>query len=475
MKQLLLLRHAKSKWKGSAKHGSDHDRPLARRGVKDARTLGKLLAASDPKLDRVLCSSAVRARQTWELLEGRLGTGVEVQTQRSLYMPTREALLSHIAQLPKELQTVLIVGHNPSLEALALSLVKKGEPALRARLAEKFPTCTLCVLVWPGDTFQDVASAEVSLRTFVTPHEHAGPAPNVHPAPRKALPLVLPREPRVRDTAWLVFADALAQLRENVAGAHAGQEPEFAHQLRVGVRRLRTALRFFGPALDEARSAALREELTWLFRLLGAVRDYDVFLAEHVAPLSGQGELHVLYKACERERALHLTALQVALSSRRFSALLRELLDFETCIAQAETKDRKLKPYARTELRRRLRKVREQKAAVEADDAHALHELRKQVKRLRYTCEFVQAAFPARLARRFVKRLEGLQSVLGELNDAAEGKRLLTRSLPRNTPKNEKRRLREPVHTHLSELEAEALASFKQAWQKFERAEPFWR
>ncbi len=87
----------------------------------------------------------------------------------------------------------------------------------------------------------------------------------------------------------------------------------------------------------------------------------------------------------------------------------------------------------------------------------------------------MQAAFPARLARRFVKRLEGLQSVLGELNDAAEGKRLLTRSLPRNTPKNEKRRLREPVHTHLSELEAEALASFKQAWQKFERAEPFWR
>ncbi len=470
VKRLWLLRHAKSKWKGSAEL-RDHDRPLARRGRDDAHRLAKLLHKHGVTFDHVLCSSARRARQTWEQLEPRLH--IKAELQRALYLPTREALLEQIARLPNQHRDVLIVGHNPSLEALALSLVKQGDTKLHARLSEKFPTCGLCVLEWQGEAFADVQTAEVRLRYFARPH--SARSAQADGQPRKAQPLELSEKPRMRDTAWLVFSDALAQVRENLAGARASDDPEFVHQLRVGVRRLRTALRVFGKALDKQHSKHLRAELKWLFRELGALREYDVFLTEHVLPLSAQHDLGDLQRTCTRERSRRLSLVQKALASARFASLLCALLDFETRITSSTEGDPKLVPFARKALERGLRRVHKRKAAIEAHDAHALHELRKVVKRLRYLCEFVQAVFPRRATHHFRKRLEGLQDVLGELNDVAVSERILARSLPRNASKTVKQRLREPVHAHLSAIEAKARADFEQAWTKFAEAKPFWR
>ena len=139
MRTLYLLRHAKSSWDDPAL--PDRERPLAPRGRRDARRIGKHLRRLGITPALVLCSSAVRTQETRDLLRPALAE-VEVHVEEQLYGASSETLLERIHSVPDEGNSVLLIGHNPGLQDLALALAASGAERLEA----KFTTAALATL-----------------------------------------------------------------------------------------------------------------------------------------------------------------------------------------------------------------------------------------------------------------------------------------------------------------------------------------
>lgn len=164
MKTLLLLRHAKSSWDDPAL--ADDQRPLAERGRKAAPRMGREIAARAWLPDRVLVSPAVRTRQTWELVAAELPGAPDAAFPQNLYMGTPEQLLAEIRQAPEEVATLLVIGHNPGMEALAKRLAgADSDRAALAQMEKKFSTAALAVFTfnepWADLRFGKARLAEV--------------------------------------------------------------------------------------------------------------------------------------------------------------------------------------------------------------------------------------------------------------------------------------------------------------------------
>lgn len=133
MKTLLLMRHAKSSWK--EKDIPDHDRPLNKRGRHDAPLMGELLIDRELIPQRILCSSALRARQTAEGITQNAGFPGDIVYLDQLYMAEAEGYFQVLRELPDDLERVMIVGHNPGLETLLQLLSGRIESLSTAVLA----------------------------------------------------------------------------------------------------------------------------------------------------------------------------------------------------------------------------------------------------------------------------------------------------------------------------------------------------
>jgi phosphohistidine phosphatase len=142
MRRLHVLRHVKSSWDDPSL--ADHDRPLARRGVSAGRRLRAWLQESDVTPDIVICSAALRARATLELVLPALGSP-EIVVDDALFHASGETMLARLRTLGEDVEEALLVGHEPGLSELVL-LLTNGGGALRARVAEKFPTGALATL-----------------------------------------------------------------------------------------------------------------------------------------------------------------------------------------------------------------------------------------------------------------------------------------------------------------------------------------
>jgi len=165
MHTLYLLRHAKSSWDDPTLR--DEDRPLAPRGRRNAKRMGKHLAELGIEPQLVLCSPAVRTRQTLECVRRAFGSATTVEVDERLYGASRHELLERVRSLPEELATAMLIGHNPGLHDLALALASSG-PEL-PRLAEKFPTGALATLTVPG--WRELSAGDGVLAAFVVPRE----------------------------------------------------------------------------------------------------------------------------------------------------------------------------------------------------------------------------------------------------------------------------------------------------------------
>lgn len=137
---LVVVRHAKSDWTNAM---PDHERPLAERGRRDAPEIGRWLAGHVGRVDLVLCSTATRARQTWELASTGLGEEPPVRYEERIY---EAQLLSVLDELPDEVGSTVLVGHNPALTELVRVL--SGQ-------AHELKTSAVVVLRWTG-TWADV-------------------------------------------------------------------------------------------------------------------------------------------------------------------------------------------------------------------------------------------------------------------------------------------------------------------------------
>ncbi len=144
MRTLVLMRHAKSDYPGGV---ADHDRPLAERGVREAGLAGDWLRANAPQIDAVLCSSAVRTRQTLE----RTGVPAPVSYLDRLYGASPGDVIDEITKIGEDVATLLVVGHEPTTSHLALGLAGPGSDRGAAeQLARKYPTSAIAVLQVPG-------------------------------------------------------------------------------------------------------------------------------------------------------------------------------------------------------------------------------------------------------------------------------------------------------------------------------------
>jgi phosphohistidine phosphatase len=166
-RRLMLLRHAKS---DSPTGVSDHQRPLAPRGRRDAPRMAEELTRRGLKPGLVIVSTAERTRQTWALAEPYLQGG-KVRFEKAIYEAHPEAILRLLREVPADVGSVLVIGHNPGLEMSATMLIGEGPHTLRDRLGEKFPTSALAVIEFDDVTWSDLAAGAGRLRLFLTPSD----------------------------------------------------------------------------------------------------------------------------------------------------------------------------------------------------------------------------------------------------------------------------------------------------------------
>ncbi|WP_104665476.1 SixA phosphatase family protein [Ensifer adhaerens] len=164
--RLMLLRHAKSAWPDGV---ADIDRPLGERGRKAAPLMGDYMARHKLVPDLALVSTAKRAQETWKLVAAALPSGIVVENTRSIYEVGASQILSVLRATDPAVGTLLIVGHNPGMEDLAHELVGSGDPDLRMRMADKFPTAALAVLEFEAAGWRALLSGGARLVRFVTP------------------------------------------------------------------------------------------------------------------------------------------------------------------------------------------------------------------------------------------------------------------------------------------------------------------
>ena len=165
MRHLLLLRHAKSSWDDLDL--SDHDRPLAPRGVRATALLSEHLRGADPAPELVLCSSAQRTRDTLEGIRDSLPANVDVSVEDELYGASGDGLLARVRTVDDGVTCVMLIGHNPGIADLARSLVADPHP-----LSGKYPTGALATLSF-GGTWRELRPGEAELAGFVTPKQLA--------------------------------------------------------------------------------------------------------------------------------------------------------------------------------------------------------------------------------------------------------------------------------------------------------------
>lgn len=166
-RRLVLLRHAKSDWPDGV---ADRDRPLGKRGRSEAPQAGRWLAAAGLVPDLALVSTALRAQQTWQLVSGFLPEQVPTRVEDGLYEAGVAGSLELLRALPDDLATVLVVGHNPTTESLALLLEDgRGASADRARMAGKYPTGGIAVLHLQVGRWADLDQGTATLTAFAVP------------------------------------------------------------------------------------------------------------------------------------------------------------------------------------------------------------------------------------------------------------------------------------------------------------------
>ncbi len=174
MSKLYLLRHAKSSWEDSRLE--DFDRPLAPRGRKAAKRMGRWMRAEGIAPELVLLSPARRCRETWDLLAAELpAPGPEVRLLKSLYLAGPARLLARLRQAPEAVaELLLLLGHNPGLQGLAANLAgRASDPAALAELRQKFPTAALAVFEVEPAHWHLLAPGRARLAAFVSPRDLA--------------------------------------------------------------------------------------------------------------------------------------------------------------------------------------------------------------------------------------------------------------------------------------------------------------
>ncbi len=231
-----------------------------------------------------------------------------------------------------------------------------------------------------------------------------------------------------RSTAF----SCLSQLQGNERGVRETDAPEFIHQARVSIRRLRSAIRLWRPLLPEEYVSNFDPRWRTLANELGDTRNWDVFITEILPPILKAFPDHPDVQNLASQAGSHLAACRkvakAAMTAATYSQLLLEFT--AATVALPESKKPPIAAFAPRSLNKRAKRVAA--LAAETRDSHpeARHALRVALKRLRYAIEFFAPLFPARRLQRYHQSASGLLDLLGRMNDATVAEQLAVQALP---------------------------------------------
>lgn len=298
--------------------------------------------------------------------------------------------------------------------------------------------------------------------------------------PIKAARLDLGHHVSVAAAFAAIVRSCMAHLQANEAGFLAGKDPEYLHQMRVAVRRLRACFSLFRAVLPPATFVSLLAELKTQASALGAARDWDVFLDETLRALRARCEdetvLTAFARRCARMRRAQQRAAQRVVVSADWQRLWLELGRLLADGAWADGQSALALPvgdFAAALLQQRAEILNKRGRHLRELDAAGRHRLRIAAKKLRYAAEFFEALYHKKQLKLYVESLARMQQLLGGLNDAANLLRLLPEVYAGA-------RLRDPrvegmiqgwsaASTHLQ------LDALRSAWDHWQRQKPFWK
>ncbi|MCC6533949.1 MAG: CHAD domain-containing protein [Burkholderiales bacterium] len=295
--------------------------------------------------------------------------------------------------------------------------------------------------------------------------------------PAKARRVALEPTIGIAQSASRIIASGLEQVQANEHGMLAGEDIEYLHQMRVGVRRLRSCVSVYGHVGSGATVDMLKAELKWLGRRLGPARDWDVFTVESLPQLAfglrevaDAAALEALRRGAQRERDTGQAAACRAVRSRRYARLLLLLgrIAAGAALVQGKDVDAPAAAFTAALLERRMQRVLERVGRRKPRGVAQMHALRIAVKKLRYAVEFFGPLYDSPRVQPFRERLVRIQDCLGEVNDAWGVPALVRQASPRS------RRLADQVAGWSAHRIHDQSRRFRQAWRQFRRSRKFW-
>ncbi len=287
-----------------------------------------------------------------------------------------------------------------------------------------------------------------------------------------------------------VFANCGAQWLGNQAAALDGTDPEGVHQMRVGVRRCRSALALFKKVIPAEQVAWLGSESRWLLGELGLARDLDVFLGDLLplveAARPGDKNLAALRRAATDAREDAYARVEATVFATRYTTFALQFgawLETAGWRTGADDKTRKWLDRPVESLAHKLLTKRHAAALALGRDFDELaaddrHRVRIALKKLRYAAEFFRSLYRKKAASAFIQRVRGLQDDLGHMNDVAVAEKLVMAVVAEAGPRSDATRLRIAAGMVIGWLTRDATsfdANLSSAWQAFVRHRPFWQ
>ncbi|HEX6978154.1 MAG TPA: CHAD domain-containing protein [Alphaproteobacteria bacterium] len=309
-------------------------------------------------------------------------------------------------------------------------------------------------------------------------------AANAHPPPRKADPVRLDPDMTAGQAFQVIARNCLLHLRTNEASVRAEPTVEGVHQLRIAIRRFRSALSVFGAMLPTGERRRIGQKLRWIARQCARARELDVLLEEILYPMrkhlpddAAMAEfIAVVEDACRAARKVVVTTL----NSREYTGALLmveawvESRDWQT--VSDGIADQPVRGFARSVLKRLHRKLRKAGSDLEDLDETGLHALRIRAKKLRYAGEFFRGVFRDKVARNYLAAVTGIQDCLGTLNDGAVARKLVADLEHEGSP--EPARFARAAGAALGWNACQTAADLKRlpaAWDVFLAARPLWK
>lgn len=286
-----------------------------------------------------------------------------------------------------------------------------------------------------------------------------------------------------------IFSAGLANVLDNEAATRLGADPEGVHQMRVSLRRMRSALSVFRYMIDPKRCQWLKDELKWLASSLGPARDWDVFGMDILDPVDGFGvdadAINELRGAVKEQQHAAYDIVREVLASPRYFRFLIGLSHFIAIEGWRPVDagvdhplEKPINKASKVILGRAMRRLMRASKGLKKMSIEKRHETRIELKKFRYATDFLQSLYPKDRVRPFMKSLSKMQDQFGHLNDVAVAEDLLVELTSEKGLSASARRHRlygagQVVAWHARGVK-DAESDFLENWRRLKKAEPFW-